>query len=394
MSPGGRVELCTSGPGFTLDEKLEDLGDRLCLSPRVEPLRAKLEAELPPIVNPRPRSKSAGDWSARRSPPLMLLPTTMVGAYPRPAWFRDQLEGRDILEAFKVIQREEAFHDAVGAVIDDQEAAGLDIVTDGQMWFDDYAMGIGSFLWYWLERIGGFGREKLPHPARSRTGGKDVWILDEAGGVAVRGPIERGPVRLAELYAIAARAADRPVKACVGAGPVQLSTLAHFEAGPINNRYELSAALADVFRAEIDDLVAAGCRHVQLEDLGAWMPNVTGAERDFDWVRDTVNRLFAGVEGVERCWHFCLGNAWGARRGADDGRLRRDPAALLRRRRRRVRARLRLPRDGRRRGAARPAARQGDPRRRHRRAHPRDRAARAGRRAHPRGARASSPPSG
>jgi glyoxalase family protein len=28
------------------------------LSPRVEPLRAKLEAELTPIVNPRPRSKS------------------------------------------------------------------------------------------------------------------------------------------------------------------------------------------------------------------------------------------------------------------------------------------------------------------------------------------------
>ena len=140
------------------------------------------------------------------------------------------------------------------------------------MWFDDYAMGIGSFLWYWLERIGGFAREKLPHPARSRTHGRDAFALDEAGGVAVRGQIERGPVRLAELYAIAARAADRPVKACVGAGPVQLSTLAHFEAGPIKNRYELSPALADVFRAEIDDLVAAGCRHVQLEDLGAWIP--------------------------------------------------------------------------------------------------------------------------
>ena len=56
MTPGGRVELCTSGPGFELDEQLKDLGDRLCLSPRVEPLRAKLEAELPQIVNPRPRS--------------------------------------------------------------------------------------------------------------------------------------------------------------------------------------------------------------------------------------------------------------------------------------------------------------------------------------------------
>jgi glyoxalase family protein len=56
MTPGGRIELCTSGPGFALDERLEDLGDRLCLSPRVEPLRAKLEAELPRITNPRPRS--------------------------------------------------------------------------------------------------------------------------------------------------------------------------------------------------------------------------------------------------------------------------------------------------------------------------------------------------
>ena len=60
MSPGGRMEICTTGPGFQLDEKLEDLGDRLCLSPRVEPLRAKLEAELTPIVNPRPRSKQEG----------------------------------------------------------------------------------------------------------------------------------------------------------------------------------------------------------------------------------------------------------------------------------------------------------------------------------------------
>ena len=52
------MEICTTGPGFQLDEKLEDLGDRLCLSPRVEPLRAKLESELTPIINPRPRSKT------------------------------------------------------------------------------------------------------------------------------------------------------------------------------------------------------------------------------------------------------------------------------------------------------------------------------------------------
>jgi 5-methyltetrahydropteroyltriglutamate--homocysteine methyltransferase len=244
---------------------------------------------------------------------LSLLPTTMVGAYPRPSWFAYQLDGRDIREAFKSLHHEEAFRDAVRTVVGEQEEAGLDVCTDGQMWFDDYAMGIGAFFWYWFERIGGFGHEKLEHPARSRTEGKDAFTLDESGGVAVRGTIERGPVRLAELYGIASAVASHPIKACVGAGPLQLSTMAHFQAGPIKDRFALSAALAGVFRAEIEDLVAAGCRHVQLEDLGAWVPNVTGADRDFDWVTSTVDSLFSGVEGVERCWHFCLGNAWGSR---------------------------------------------------------------------------------
>ena len=99
---------------------------------------------------------------------LPLLPTTMVGSYPRPAWFTQQLAGRDVLEAFKIASHAEAFHDATRVVIKDQEDAGLDICTDGQMWFDDYHMGIGSFLWYWLERTHGFSAEKLPHPARAR----------------------------------------------------------------------------------------------------------------------------------------------------------------------------------------------------------------------------------
>jgi 5-methyltetrahydropteroyltriglutamate--homocysteine methyltransferase len=235
----------------------------------------------------------------------------MVGSYPRPDWFRHQLAGRDILEAFKLVHHKEAFEDAVRVVLRDQEQAGLDLLTDGQMWFDDYDMGIGSFLWYWLERTGGFGKEKLPHPARARAVGRDVWALDEAGGVGVTGPISRGPVRLAALFELAQRHTDRPLKACVGAGPVQLSTLAHFISGPIKDRYALSEALADVFAAEIRELVAAGCAHIQLEDLGAWIPTLSG-EKDFAWVRRIVNRTLAGVS-VRKSWHFCLGNVWGNR---------------------------------------------------------------------------------
>jgi 5-methyltetrahydropteroyltriglutamate--homocysteine methyltransferase len=238
-----------------------------------------------------------------------LLPTTMVGSYPRPRWFSHQLEGRDVLEAFKLVHHAEAFEDAVRTVLEDQEQAGLDILADGQMWFDDYSMGIGSFLWYWFERIGGFGKEKLLHPARSKARGRDVWALDEAGGVAVSGPIERGPLRLAFLYQLAQRNTSRPIKACVGAGPVQLSTLAHFVGGPVTDRYQLSRALSDVFRAEIADLVAAGCQHIQLEDLGAWIPSLSG-DKDYDWVCEVIDRTLEGVP-ARRGWHFCLGNAWG-----------------------------------------------------------------------------------
>lgn len=240
---------------------------------------------------------------------LPILPTTMVGSYPRPHWFTQQLDGRDVLEAFKVIHHAEAYEDATRTVIQDQELAGLDILADGQMWFDDYAMGIGSFLWYWFERIDGFSKEKLPHPARGKARGRDVWALDEAGGVALHGPVERGPLRLPLLFELAQRNTTRPIKACVGAGPVQLSTLVHFVEGPLSDRYELSHALAQIFRAEIGDLVAAGCRYVQLEDLGAWVPSLSGP-KDYEWVAEVVDATLEGVD-AHRSWHFCMGNAWG-----------------------------------------------------------------------------------
>lgn len=240
-----------------------------------------------------------------------LLPTTMVGSYPRPSWFTHQLAGRDIRDAFKLIHHEEAFHDAVGAVISDQERAGLDIVTDGQMWFDDYAMGIGSFLWYWFERLEGFSSVRREHPAvsQSKVGGADRYVLDEAGGATLVGELGEARWRIAELYMHAQARTSRPVKASVGAGPLQLSAMVHFVDGPIRDRYELARALAVKFRAEIENLVAAGCEHIQIEDLGGWFPNVAG-DRDVPWVTEIITSLTENVSS-RMGWHFCLGNAWG-----------------------------------------------------------------------------------
>lgn len=56
-SPGGLVELTSSGPGFLMDQTVEELGDELSLAPWVEPMRTKLERDLTPIDNPRSRRK-------------------------------------------------------------------------------------------------------------------------------------------------------------------------------------------------------------------------------------------------------------------------------------------------------------------------------------------------
>jgi glyoxalase family protein len=50
---GVLFEIATLGPGFTADEPLETLGEKLSLPPDYEPLRERIEATVTPITNPR-----------------------------------------------------------------------------------------------------------------------------------------------------------------------------------------------------------------------------------------------------------------------------------------------------------------------------------------------------
>ena len=50
---GVLFELATIGPGFTVDEPLEDLGHKLSLTPQYEHLRDQIQPHLTPLVNPR-----------------------------------------------------------------------------------------------------------------------------------------------------------------------------------------------------------------------------------------------------------------------------------------------------------------------------------------------------
>jgi glyoxalase family protein len=55
---GVLFELATLGPGFSLDEDLEHLGETLILPPAFEHLRAQVEPILTPLPDPRPWAKT------------------------------------------------------------------------------------------------------------------------------------------------------------------------------------------------------------------------------------------------------------------------------------------------------------------------------------------------
>ena len=137
-----------------------------------------------------------------------ILPTTMIGSYPKPRWYqRYNLAGQDLLEWWKLEENWHAYWDATTACIKDQELAGLDIVTDGQMFFDDYGGAIGSFVWYWYERIGGFSRAKLPNPlarAIEQSEGGDLsqaaWMHNWGGTTVTEKVYRRIPSRIGDMF--------------------------------------------------------------------------------------------------------------------------------------------------------------------------------------------------
>src|ERR1700731_4185290 len=84
-----------------------------------------------------------------------LLPTSLVGSYPQPDWLidRQKLAGRfpprvRALELWRVAPEwlEQAQDDATLVAIREQERAGLDILTDGEMRRESYSNRFATAL--------------------------------------------------------------------------------------------------------------------------------------------------------------------------------------------------------------------------------------------------------
>ena len=96
-----------------------------------------------------------------------ILPTTMVGSYPRPHWFTHQLLRSRYTRGFQGSAARRGVHRRGR---DSDPRPGGSRSRHRHRWqhvYDDYVGSIGSFCWYMYERIPGFEAAREEHPSSS-----------------------------------------------------------------------------------------------------------------------------------------------------------------------------------------------------------------------------------
>ena len=224
---------------------------------------------------------------------LPLLPTTLVGSYPQPDWLIDRgmLASNTpprvrMRELWRVAPDflEQAQDDATLLAVRDQERAGIDIVTDGEMRRESYFNRFATAL-------DGIDLDN-PGEILSRTGKKAV-VPRVVGKVRRVRPVE---VRDAQFLRAAT---DRAIKITVP-GPFTMTQLAK------NDFYASDAELALDYAAavneEIRDLFAAGADVVQIDE--PYMQAQPEAARQYGVA--AFERALAGITGTTAV-HICFG---------------------------------------------------------------------------------------
>jgi len=226
---------------------------------------------------------------------VILLPTSLVGSYPQPEWLvdRENLRGRfpprvRALEMWRVDPKylQEAQDDATLIAIRDQERAGIDIVTDGEMRRESYSNRFATAL-------EGVDIDN-PGSALDRSGHPNP-VPRIAGKIKRKHPVEVRDVEFLRANT------DRKIKMTVP-GPFTMSQQAQ------NDHYETLAEAAMDYAAavneEIKDLFAAGADYVQIDE--PYMQARPEPAREYGLA--ALNQALDGVTGTTAV-HICFGYA-------------------------------------------------------------------------------------
>lgn len=224
-----------------------------------------------------------------------LLPTSLVGSYAQPDWLIDRARLKDRFpprvrarELWRLAPEflEEAQDDATVWAIHEQERAGLDIITDGEIRRESYSNRFATAL---------DGVDLINHGT----------ALDRSGHPnpvpRVVGPIRRRHAMQVRDVEFLRRHTCKPIKITVP-GPFTMSQQAQDDY--YNDPEALAMGYAAAVNEEVKDMFAAGADYVQLDE--PYLQARPDAARQYG--RQALERALDGVTG-NTALHICFGYA-------------------------------------------------------------------------------------
>ena len=225
----------------------------------------------------------------------MLLPVTLVGSYPQPEWLIDRKRLGERLpprvrarELWRVAPEwlDEAQDDATLLAIRDQERAGLDIITDGEMRRESYSNRFATAL----EGVD----IDTPGTGMDRSGKPNI-VPRVVGKIRRKHPVEVRDVQFLRANT------DRKIKMTVPGAFTMAQQAQNLFYG---DEEEMIADYAEAVNEEIKDLFAAGADIVQVDE--PYMEARPDKARKY--AVQALNRALDGVTGVTAV-HLCFGYA-------------------------------------------------------------------------------------
>jgi 5-methyltetrahydropteroyltriglutamate--homocysteine methyltransferase len=221
----------------------------------------------------------------------VLLPTTVVGSYSVPEWL-ERLKTEYYQRRISAQHLAEIQEVAIKAAVKDQELAGIDIVSDGELRRD-------NDVDYFLARIPG-----VNIPQRAKTDYFDYYDaevtrpLPELPGEPAAGSTG---LALADDFRFTRQLTNQPIKFSF-TGPFSLSRRIRDDA--YSEPGDLVRALARRLNAEARELAAAGAGLLQIDE-----PFLAGYPEQVELAIEAVNIV---TEGVNATWalHVCYGNRY------------------------------------------------------------------------------------
>jgi 5-methyltetrahydropteroyltriglutamate--homocysteine methyltransferase len=216
------------------------------------------------------------------------LLTTVVGSYPKPKWVhraRDLYEGvLDCDGNFGEEHWKETTDDAARLITNEHERSGLDVVVDGEMRRNE-------MVEYFAHRIDGYefnGRVK-------------VWGHNYFDKPSVTSEVAYDEPWLVDEFTFTDGVAERPVKVPI-TGPYTLANWSFNET--YDTEEELAYDLADLVNLEVERLVEAGARYVQIDE-----PALATTPDDHAIVGECLAKIADGIpEDVRLALHVCYGD--------------------------------------------------------------------------------------